>query len=152
MNVNQWTYEMSDYGVPSGNSDSNGRGETAKLSASVKEIENNDLIDDRHDDGHDDRYKHGHNMSGHGHNKKGVTMNNVKAVLIGGALGFGLLAAMFGFAGPDVSVVEEDSSSWSCVEMGNRACGPNNSNNAVPGCYNDIGIMVQAWPCKQEGK
>lgn len=42
---------------------------------------------------------------------------------------------------------EEDSPSWSCVDDGNRICGPGNANGAPAGCYDDGGVMVAPWPC-----
>lgn len=47
----------------------------------------------------------------------------------------------------DVPTVTEDSPAWSCVDDGNRICGPGNSNGAPAGCYDDGGVMVTAWPC-----
>lgn len=42
---------------------------------------------------------------------------------------------------------DEDSPEWSCVDMGNRVCGPGNSNGAPAGCYDDGGVLFAAWPC-----
>ena len=33
--------------------------------------------------------------------------------------------------------VEEDSPRWSCREMGNRVCGPDNAEGVEPGFYGD---------------
>ena len=41
--------------------------------------------------------------------------------------------------------VEEDSSGWNCVTMGNRVCGPDQGVTA--GCYNDNEELVASWPC-----
>ena len=41
----------------------------------------------------------------------------------------------------------EDSDQWSCVDDGNRICGPGNADGAPAGCYNDGGVMVAPWPC-----
>lgn len=41
----------------------------------------------------------------------------------------------------------EDSPSWSCVDDGNRICGPGNANGAPAGCYDDGGVLVAPWPC-----
>lgn len=43
--------------------------------------------------------------------------------------------------------VQEDSPAWSCVDDGNRICGPGNSNGAPAGCYDDGGVLVATWPC-----
>ena len=78
-------------------------------------------------------------------------MNNLKAAVIGAALGFGILAAIFG---PDAAtrngyVPQEDEPGWSCASMGNRVCGPTNVEGAVPGCYDEGGVLVALWPCKE---
>lgn len=44
----------------------------------------------------------------------------------------------------------EDSPSWDCITMGNRICGPGNSQGVAPGCYNDGGQLVAVWPCHIE--
>jgi hypothetical protein len=49
--------------------------------------------------------------------------------------------------GSPVSTIEEDSPAWSCVDDGNRICGPNNAQGAPAGCYDDGGVLVAAWPC-----
>lgn len=41
----------------------------------------------------------------------------------------------------------EDSPAWSCVDDGNRICGPGNANGAPAGCYDVGGVLVAAWPC-----
>jgi len=43
--------------------------------------------------------------------------------------------------------VEEDSPSWSCVDDGNRICGPGNAQGAPAGCYDDGGVLIASWPC-----
>jgi len=43
---------------------------------------------------------------------------------------------------------QEDDKDWSCVTQGNRVCGPDGDNfGHTPGCYDDTGRMVAAWPC-----
>lgn len=42
--------------------------------------------------------------------------------------------------------ITEDSPAWSCVDDGNRICGPGNG-QAPAGCYDIGGVMVAAWPC-----
>lgn len=41
----------------------------------------------------------------------------------------------------------EDEPGYSCVDQGNRVCGPNNSNGVPAGCYDDGGVLWKAWPC-----
>jgi hypothetical protein len=43
-------------------------------------------------------------------------------------------------------VVEEDESGWSCVDDGNKICGPGNANGVLPGRYDGGGVLVDAWP------
>lgn len=43
--------------------------------------------------------------------------------------------------------VTEDSTEWSCVEDGNRICGPGNSEGQPAACYDDGGVIVALWPC-----
>jgi hypothetical protein len=42
---------------------------------------------------------------------------------------------------------QEDQPGWSCVDDGNRICGPGNDEGKPAGCYDDGGVMVAAWPC-----
>lgn len=46
--------------------------------------------------------------------------------------------------------VEEDSPEWSCVDDGNRVCGPGNANGVTPGCFDDGGVLEAYWPCHVE--
>lgn len=41
----------------------------------------------------------------------------------------------------------EDEPGWSCVDDGNRVCGPDNAEGKPAGCYDDGGVMEFAWPC-----
>lgn len=41
----------------------------------------------------------------------------------------------------------EDGPSWSCVDDGNRICGPDNANHVPAGCYDDGGVLWAEWPC-----
>ena len=43
--------------------------------------------------------------------------------------------------------LQEDDPGWSCVDDGNRICGPGNPQGAPAGCYDDGGVLVAAWPC-----
>ena len=56
------------------------------------------------------------------------------AVLIGG----GMLAD---------PTLEEDDIGWSCIDNGNRVCGPTNEQGFEAGCYNDQEVLVAPWPC-----
>lgn len=42
-------------------------------------------------------------------------------------------------------VIDEDESGWSCVDMGNKVCGPGNSNGAPAGRYDEGGVLVEPW-------
>lgn len=43
--------------------------------------------------------------------------------------------------------IQEDSPAWSCVDDGNRICGPNNPEGQPAGCYDEGGVLVAHWPC-----
>ena len=40
----------------------------------------------------------------------------------------------------------EDDPGWSCVDDGNRVCGPGNSNGVPAGRYDEGGVLVDPWP------
>lgn len=42
----------------------------------------------------------------------------------------------------------EDEAGWSCVDDGNRVCGPHNEEGQPPGCYDDGGVLFASWPCE----
>lgn len=42
--------------------------------------------------------------------------------------------------------ISEDESGWSCVDMGNHICGPNNANGVPAGRYDEGGVLIDAWP------
>ncbi len=42
----------------------------------------------------------------------------------------------------------EDDQGWSCVDDGNRVCGPGNSEGKPAACYYDGGVIVALWPCE----
>lgn len=44
--------------------------------------------------------------------------------------------------------LNEDDPGWSCVDDGNRVCGPGNSEGKPAACYDDGGVIVAMWPCK----
>lgn len=41
----------------------------------------------------------------------------------------------------------EDEQGWSCVDDGNRVCGPGNSDGKPAACYDQGGVIVALWPC-----
>ena len=43
-------------------------------------------------------------------------------------------------------VVSEDESGWSCVDDGNRVCGPGNGQAVPAGRYDEGGVLVDPWP------
>lgn len=45
------------------------------------------------------------------------------------------------------SVCYEDEPCWSCVDDGNRVCGPTNTEGHPAGCYDDGGVLEYVWPC-----
>jgi hypothetical protein len=47
---------------------------------------------------------------------------------------------------PASSPVFEDDASWSCIDNGNRVCGPNNEQGMPAGRYDEGGVLVDPWP------
>lgn len=43
--------------------------------------------------------------------------------------------------------LQEDDPGWSCVDDGNRVCGPGNEQGVPAGCYDEGGVLVAVWPC-----
>jgi len=43
-------------------------------------------------------------------------------------------------------VVSEDESGWSCIDDGNRVCGPGNGQGVPAGRYDEGGVLVDPWP------
>ncbi len=43
-------------------------------------------------------------------------------------------------------IVEEDESGWSCADMGNRVCGPDNPAGVPAGLYDQGGVLIDPWP------
>jgi hypothetical protein len=58
-----------------------------------------------------------------------------------------ILAAAVAAAIVTAEPIQEDDPAWNCHTMGNRVCGPDNATGVTPGCYNDRGVLVAAWPC-----
>lgn len=56
-------------------------------------------------------------------------------------------SALYAVPVQPATVITEDDPGWSCQTMGNRVCGPGNSEGVTPGCYSDTGDMVSMWPC-----
>lgn len=64
------------------------------------------------------------------------------------AIPAGILAAELTAApGAVAGGPNEDDPGWSCVDDGNRICGPGNDNGVAPGCYDDGGVLEFPWPC-----
>lgn len=40
---------------------------------------------------------------------------------------------------------QEDDPGWSCVDDGNRICGPGNANGVPAGRYDEGGVLVETW-------
>ena len=91
-----------------------------------------------------------------------ITLVVAKAVLAAGVV-LGLAAAPHGTAPVDTvvgynaytaevgddngdGVVSEDESGWSCVDDGNRVCGPGNAQGVPAGRYDEGGVLVDPWP------
>jgi hypothetical protein len=43
-------------------------------------------------------------------------------------------------------VVMEDESGWSCVDDGNKVCGPGNPQGVPAGRYDEGGVLIDPWP------
>jgi hypothetical protein len=41
----------------------------------------------------------------------------------------------------------EDEPGWSCVDDGNKVCGPGNPEGKPAACYDEGGVIVALWPC-----
>jgi hypothetical protein len=61
---------------------------------------------------------------------------------IGAALALGFTAAPHAHA----TTVMEDDPSWSCVDDGNKVCGPGNANGVPAGRYDEGGVLIDPWP------
>jgi hypothetical protein len=80
--------------------------------------------------------------------KTTVRLAAATGAFIGLAIGMPLGAAI-SHADPaqPAPVISEDDPGWNCTRDGNRICGPDNADGVDPGCYNEIGELVAAWPC-----
>lgn len=80
-----------------------------------------------------------------------ITITATRIVFAAGVF----VGAAFGIAaGPLIApadaspTVQEDDPGWSCVDSANHVCGPLSDDwGHAPGCYDDGGVMVAAWPC-----
>jgi len=86
--------------------------------------------------------------------KTTVRLAAASGVFVGLAVGMPLGAAIshadtphLGSGAAPGPAIEEDSPAWSCVDDGNRICGPGNAQGAPAGCYDDGGVLVAPWPC-----
>jgi hypothetical protein len=86
----------------------------------------------------------------------------IAKVTLGAGLALGFLASPHGVAhaapaGVDVyayevgddngdGVVMEDESGWSCVDDGNKVCGPGNPQGVPAGRYDEGGVLIDPWP------
>ena len=59
--------------------------------------------------------------------------------------GYDAYAAEVGDDNAD-GVITEDESGWSCVDDGNRICGPDNAQGVPAGYYDEGGVLIDPWP------
>lgn len=70
------------------------------------------------------------------------------AFATGLALGLAIGVPTGGWIADAHAQPQEDEPGWSCVDSGNRICGPDSDDAGhTPGCYDDGGVLVAAWPC-----
>ena len=74
-----------------------------------------------------------------------ITLVIAKAAL-GAGLALGFAAAPHGIAHADDTAIYEDSPGWSCVDNGNKVCGPGNKQGVPAGRYDEGGVLVDPWP------
>lgn len=85
--------------------------------------------------------------------KRNARRHNVKLVAIGAFSILSLLGIWHGFNPPTPQTthaaqsvkVEEDSPAFDCTTMGNRICGPGNSNGVPAGIYDQGGVLIAGW-------
>lgn len=63
------------------------------------------------------------------------------------AISTSALAPLVGIAPAHASGPLEDEQNWSCVDYGNRVCGPGNPEGKPAACYDTGGVIVELWPC-----
>lgn len=75
----------------------------------------------------------------------------IAAALIGAEIAMAGLFGAFGVLHTSATAYAasplEDQPGWSCVDDGNRICGPGNSEGKPAACYDDGGAIVALWPC-----
>lgn len=64
---------------------------------------------------------------------------------IGTVVGYDAYTAEVGDDNGD-GVVSKDESGWSCVDDGNRVCGPGNGQAVPAGRCDEGGVLVDPWP------
>lgn len=61
-------------------------------------------------------------------------------------LAFGIAVGPL-IAPANATTINEDDPGWSCVDDGNRICGPGNAEGKPAACYDEGGVIVALWPC-----
>ena len=80
------------------------------------------------------------------HMNRTIALVVVKAAL-GASLALGFTAAPHGDAhADDTTVIFEDDPRWSCVDDGNKVCGPGNPQGVPAGRYDEGGVLIDPWP------
>jgi hypothetical protein len=59
----------------------------------------------------------------------------------------GVLAAAISVTAGLAASTYDDGYTPSCVDDGDRVCGPGNAEHVPAGCYDDGGVFVAPWPC-----
>lgn len=77
----------------------------------------------------------------------GIAIGIAIGVAIGVALGIPAGAIISTPPVAWAAPVQEDEAGWSCVDDGNRICGPGNPEGKPAACYDDGGVIVALWPC-----
>lgn len=73
-----------------------------------------------------------------------MTTGKVRAIAAASLIFFGIADTAKALADEPL----EDDPRYSCVDQGNRVCGPGNNNGVPAGCYDDGGVLFKAWPCE----
>lgn len=71
----------------------------------------------------------------------------VAGLLVGLTIGFPSGVTISTAAATPAGQTQEDDPGWDCVSMGDRVCGPGNSNGVPAACYDEGGVIVALWPC-----
>lgn len=79
----------------------------------------------------------------------GAPLNRRQAIALATAIALSPLSlAPAAWALPAKASHQEDQPGWSCVDDGNRVCGPGNDEGKPAGCYDDGGVLFAVWPCE----